>query len=74
MGIPAAAAADESAVTTTEVQTGLLELDSETFHDYIAAAPDRTVVVYFFTDVSQRETSKDALLVCTPMQQQRFAL
>jgi hypothetical protein len=52
VGIAAAAAPHESATTTTEVQTGLLELNKETFNDYISAAGDVLVVVDFFTDVS----------------------
>jgi hypothetical protein len=52
VGIAAAAASQESATKTTEVQTGLLELNTETFHDYIKAAGDALVVVDFFTEVS----------------------
>jgi hypothetical protein len=52
VGIAAAAAPHESATTTAEVQTGLLELNKETFSDYINAAGDALVVVDFFTDVS----------------------
>lgn len=37
-----------TAVTTTE--TGLKELDKDTFHDFIINAGDAVVVVDFFTD------------------------
>uniref|UniRef100_A0A383W1D9 Thioredoxin domain-containing protein n=1 Tax=Tetradesmus obliquus TaxID=3088 RepID=A0A383W1D9_TETOB len=50
VGIAAAAAPHESATTTAEVQTGLLELNKETFDDYISAAGDVLVVVDFFTE------------------------
>lgn len=52
VGIAAAAAPHESATTTAEVQTGLLELNKETFDDYISAAGDVLVVVDFFTEAS----------------------
>lgn len=52
VGIPAAAASSESSVTTAEVQTGLLEVNKDTFYDFLASAGDSVVVVDFYTNVS----------------------
>eukprot|EP00878_Enallax_costatus_P010399 GHUV01010853.1.p4 GENE.GHUV01010853.1~~GHUV01010853.1.p4 ORF type:complete len:112 (+),score=20.05 GHUV01010853.1:135-470(+) len=45
-----AAANAETATAVTTVETGLLELNQDTFHDFINSAGDSVVVVDFFTD------------------------
>ena len=40
----------ETATAVTTVETGLLELNKDSFHDFINSAGDAVVVVDFFTD------------------------